>query len=308
MKFENLLAFRSDLYFEGAVQADWFYSPERARKVAESFVFHGPSNHAVTAEQVGHSNLLDTATFSELLAEKMSGSEAHNPLTLAIAGYGTGKSHLAVALSELLSGPDVHPETYHAVVENIRRADIDIAETIEHTLCHKNLVLTLNGMNDFDLHYELLRTAQKALNLYGESDEIVRMLDRAHETATLFLSKNYDMLQSAFECSAHNHGIHWHGDELKQHLLKSISTDQSFDIINDVYYGINGHKIRWDEGVSAKQILQTLLRECCGDFGSFDRIVILFDEFGRFLEYASANPGKAGDSALQQIFEAAQNA
>lgn len=75
-----------------------------------------------------------------------------------------------------------------------------------------------------------------------------------------------------------------------------------------VYHSINGHYIRWDEGVSAKQILQILLNECCGNYGSFDKIIILFDEFGRFLEYASANPGRAGDSALQQIFEAVQNA
>lgn len=308
MKFEDLLAFRSDLYFEGAVQADWFYTPERSQKVAGSFVFHGPSNHAVTAEQVGHSNLMDTASFAEMLSEKMSDGEEHNPLTLAIAGYGTGKSHLTVALSELLSGPNVHPATYQSVVSNIRRADSSIAETVSHALCHKNLVLTINGMNDFDLHYELLRTAQKALKLYGESDEIVRMLDRAHEIATLFLTKNFEMLQSAFEKAAHNHGLSWTSDQLQQYLLESVSTDEGFSIVNDVYHEINGHPIRWDEGVSAKQILQTLLRECCGDFGSFDRIVILFDEFGRFLEYASANPGKAGDSALQQIFEAAQNA
>ena len=57
-----------------------------------------------------------------------------------------------------------------------------------------------------------------------------------------------------------------------------------------------------------KRQLQILLNECCGNYGSFDKIIILFDEFGRFLEYASANPGRAGDSALQQIFEAVQNA
>ena len=41
MKFGELLEFRKDLYFEGAVQIDWFYDPARAAKVAENFVFHG---------------------------------------------------------------------------------------------------------------------------------------------------------------------------------------------------------------------------------------------------------------------------
>ena len=34
MELGNILEFRRDLYFEGAVQADWFYSKEKAAKVA----------------------------------------------------------------------------------------------------------------------------------------------------------------------------------------------------------------------------------------------------------------------------------
>ena len=40
----------------------------------------------------------------------------------------------------------------------------------------------------------------------------------------------------------------------------------------------------------------------------FGKIIILFDEFGRYIEYTAANPSVAGDSSLQQIFEAIQNA
>ena len=36
MELGNILEFRKDLYFEGAVQADWFYTPEKAAKVAEN--------------------------------------------------------------------------------------------------------------------------------------------------------------------------------------------------------------------------------------------------------------------------------
>ena len=34
MELGKILEFRRDLYFEGAVQADWFYSQEKAAKVA----------------------------------------------------------------------------------------------------------------------------------------------------------------------------------------------------------------------------------------------------------------------------------
>ena len=112
MKFSDLLTFRSDLYFDGAVQADWFYIPSQSAKVASNFVFHGPKTHAVSLEEVNYKNLMDTASFTELLVDKITTEEKVNPFTLAIAGYGTGKSHMAVALSELFSGSDFHPDVY----------------------------------------------------------------------------------------------------------------------------------------------------------------------------------------------------
>ena len=52
-----------------------------------------------------------------------------------------------------------------------------------------------------------------------------------------------------------------------------------------------------------------LVTEYCGMNGKFDHVIVLFDEFGRYLEYASGvNAAKSGDSALQQIFETVQNA
>ena len=153
MKFNELLAFRNDLFFDGAVQADWFYRADQSKKVAESFVFHGPNTHAVKAENLGQARLIDTASFANMLADKICTDEPSNPLTLAIAGYGTGKSHLAVALSELFSGPRFHEETYAKVISNVKRADIAIGKSIEAKVKKPNLVLTLNGVNNFDLHY-----------------------------------------------------------------------------------------------------------------------------------------------------------
>lgn len=309
MQFTELVTFRNDLYFEGAVQADWFYNPIQSSKVASSFVFHGPKTHAVSLDESSYKNLIDTASFAELLADKLTSSdEKTNPFMLAIAGYGTGKSHLAVALSELYSGKDFHPDVYKKIVQNIARADKEIGNRIVEKTKKKNLVLTLNGMNNFDLHYELLRTSQKALKLYNVSDEVIRSLDQAHETALLFLQKNFGVMQEKFELAAAKREINLVGTELYSYIQTNCNSEKCFELINEVYLDTNGHIIRWDEGVSAKQILSTLLHECCGTYGDFEKIIILFDEFGRFLEYAGANPGKAGDSALQQIFEACQNA
>ena len=114
MELGNILEFRKDLYFEGAVQADWFYSPERAAKVAENFVFHGNQYFGIEDQGVGNKKRIDTISLVEELVTKLN-DERSNALSLAIADYGTGKSHLAVTLAQLFSGAEYMPDTYNKV-------------------------------------------------------------------------------------------------------------------------------------------------------------------------------------------------
>jgi hypothetical protein len=309
MRIGEIIGFREDLFFEGAVQIDWFYNEEKAAKVAESFVFHGSEYFGISDEQSGK-KMTDTASFLNLIAKKVEDDQRGNPFTLAIAGYGTGKSHLAVTMAQVLSGKIYMPDTYKKTIDNVRRVDKEAVVGIESIGEKPNLVLTINGMRDFNLHYELLRSAGRSLRLYGYSDENLKKLNRAHETAFRFLERNINGNISLFEQKAI--GFNWHdkNEELAIKLRTCLSDDKTaFDIINEVYQEINGHEIRWDEGVSANSVLETLLTEYCGISGAFNKIIIIFDEFGRYLEYASsAESSHSGDSALQQIFEAVQNA
>ncbi|MDM8542782.1 hypothetical protein QUF90_17035 [Desulfococcaceae bacterium HSG9] len=45
----------------------------------------------------------------------------------------------------------------------------------------------------------------------------------------------------------------------------------------------------------------------CSADGPFRSVIILFDEFGRYLKFAAERPYIAGDAALQQLFEGVQN-
>lgn len=310
MELKNVLVFRDDLYFDGAVQADWFYSEKQLDAVASSFVFHGPSTHAVSKEDIGGQGLMDTASFALHLAEKMNDPENLSPFTMPIAGYGTGKSHLAVTLSALLSGEEFNPVLHEKILTNLSRADKSIANKIRPLVKNRHLVLTLNGMRDFNLHYELLRTAEKALRINHVHLDILAHLNRLKETALNFVNHSYSLLQEQFHTVAGKYNIFTRENDLLTYLINNLDEQSStaFQIVNEVYTDFNGHPIRLDEGVSASDILDTLLQECCGLHGQFDGIVILFDEFGRYLEYVSSNPVAAGDSALQQIFESVQNA
>lgn len=46
MLLSDIIRFRRDLLFQGAVQVGWLETdPELAKKAAEHFVFHGPQYH-----------------------------------------------------------------------------------------------------------------------------------------------------------------------------------------------------------------------------------------------------------------------
>ena len=309
MELGKLLGFRKDLYFEGAVQADWFYDPEKAARVAENFVFHGKEYFGAEEQEIGSKKRIDTISLVEMLAAKMVDDHS-NAFTLAIADYGTGKSHLAVTLGQIFSGKEYMPETYIKVLENIAGIDKEAADRIRYLTDERNFVMVINGMRDFNLHSEILKAAQKSLKLYGLPDDGLKKLNRALETAENFFNRNIVTSIAMFEEKAKKLGWPEMGDHLKEKIRENLMTDETaYEIVNAVYSEINGQEIRWDEGLSAGNILDMLISEYCGMNGRFEHIVLLFDEFGRYLEYASgANEAKSGDSALQQIFETAQNA
>lgn len=307
MKLGSILEFRKDLYFEGAVQADWFYSQERAAKVAENFVFHGNQYFGVEDQGIGNKKRIDTVSLVEELMTKLN-DEHSNALSLAIADYGTGKSHLAVTLAQLFSGADYMPDTYNRVLDNINGIDSEAAQRIRNISKSRNFVMVVNGMRDFNLHAEILKAAQKSLKLYGLPDDSLRKLNRAIETAEIFFERNAKNSLALFESAASKKGWTASGDELIEKIRENLMTDdEAFEIVNEVYSEINGQEIRWDEGLSASSILEMLVSEYCGMNGMFDHIILLFDEFGRYLEYtAGVNAAKSGESGLQQIFELTQ--
>jgi len=308
MKLNNLLEFRKDLYFEDAVQADWFYSPERASKVSENFVFHGKQYFGIEDQGVGNKKRIDTISLVEELVGKLN-DDRSNALSLAVADYGTGKSHLAVTLAQIFSGAEYMPDTYNKILNNISNIDEEAAKKIQSLSKSRNFVMVINGMRDFNLHSEILKAAQKSLKLYGLSDDSLRKINRAIETAEIFFERNYKNSIDLFKKYASQKEWRFSSDDdlVNQIKEKLMTNDDAFEIVNAVYSEINGQEIRWDEGLSASSILETLVSEYCGMNGQFDHIIILFDEFGRYLEYTSGvNAARSGESALQQIYELTQ--
>lgn len=166
-------------------------------------------------------------------------------------------------------------------------------------------------MNDFNLNYEVLRCTREALKLHNINDDFLKEITKAHTIAETFLAKTYSVFSEVFVNVAKNNSKYrkFLERDLKNELMKNLQVDiNAFEIVNEVYNELNGNYIRWDNGLTAGDILKKVNEVLCEEQGIFGKIIILFDEFGRYIEYTSSYPQQAGESALQQIFEAIQNA
>ena len=310
MKLNEIVSFHQENFFEGAVQLRWVTERTAlAKQAAEAFVFHGPQYHGAgkaEAEGVDKDYILkDSASFvNDLLGSLVGGinGEDHNPYWMVVAGYGSGKSHLALTCASLLGNPD--GELASKILQNLQQADADLAVKIELqlvTLARPVLILSLDGMSGFHLGNTLTQSALSQLQHYGADTSAIRALSPRFQVAEQFVERNYDFRTAQFT-------QYLPGYDKTQVCLALQQNDESiYALVDIIYEEANGVPIPVQGQESAQELLKTLCEVYCADDGPFSSVVILFDEFGRYLEYAAEKPRLAGDAALQQVFQGVQD-
>lgn len=298
----KLVRFEIDRLFNGAVDVDWLQKDaSKAARAATAFVFHGPGTHGVAtsvAEGTGH-RLIDTATFAADVAADLA-SPGSRPFTLAIASYGSGKSHLAVTLSELFSDPS--GETAKEIVGNIAKADEGLAGRIEKSVRELGgpvLVLTVNGMNNADLASELLVQLKERIAADGHSTEPLDTLRQRFRIAATMLGNLSPELSSAFVRDSGVSSV----EECRERLL---AFDETLYDRAQTFFRAIGMPIKTIGDETVKDVLGKVSSEYVGPGKPYARLLILFDEFGHYLEFAANKPQVAGDGALQHLFEGIQ--
>lgn len=298
----KLVRFEIDRLFNGAVDVDWLQKDvSKAARAATAFVFHGPGTHGVAAsvaEGTGH-RLVDTATFATGVAADLA-NPGSQPFTLAIASYGSGKSHLAVALSELFSDPE--GKTAKEIIGNIAKADASLAGRIEDSVREVGspiLVLTVNGMNDADLASVLLSQLKERISADGHSVEPLESLRQRFKIAANMLGNINAELSAAFVKETGLESV-----EACQNRL--LTFDENLYNRAQTFFRTIGQPIQAIGDETVKDVLDRVATEYLGKDKPYARLLILFDEFGRFLEFAANKPQIAGDGALQHLFEGVQ--
>jgi len=258
----EFVTFRGDRLFNGAVNISWFTSDEdRSQAAAKSFVFHGPEYHGVSQEDVGteHGHTLqDTASFTRSLLRCFYGVE-EQPFNLAIAGYGTGKSHLALTLAVLLRDPS--SKVARQIVSNIKAADEGCGTDIGSLLAEYKkpcLVVTLNGMQSFDLTAELIRQVLHSIQKTGlDAKPIEELRPRFNQAIQLIKMSEKTVVND---------------------LLTALSMDNVAQVIDgltqqdeQIYEGVHnfysslGMPIRALGGESLRDVIDVIAKEYCGE-------------------------------------------
>jgi len=299
----DLIIFRGDRLFNGAVNIGWFGTDDDKAGIASTaFVFHGPAYHGVQQTDVGieHGHrLLDTATLARSVVRRCFGME-DQPFTLAIAGYGTGKSHLGLTLATLLHSPN--SSVAHCILSAIEAADAAVGQDIRAILQEARqpcLVLALNGMQSFDLAAEITRQIVRTLKADGHDPKPLDDLrPRFGQAAGLIRMSNEGVIKDLLEaCAAGS------ADE----LLTALEQQDEFVYVrvHDFFAG-RGMPIRALTGESVRDVVDIAVREYCGKDRPYRCLLVLFDEFGKYTEFATVRSQIAGSGALQDLFEAIQ--
>jgi hypothetical protein len=310
IKIGELVSFHNEHFFEGAVQLRWVQEREaQAQLAASTFVFHGPRYHgAGDAENEGIDGgyrLKDSASFiADLIGSIHSGLQGEdvNPYWLVVAGYGSGKSHLALTCATLLGDP--HGATAQKIVQNIAHADEMIGVKVGQDVAKLSrpvLVLALDGMAGFHLGNALSQAVFSQLRRYGVDAGAIRALSPRFQSAAQFVERNFAFRADRFSNCLPGLTV----EEICSRLREN--DEEIYCEVDTLYTEANGSPIPVVGQESAQDLINTLCEIYCGPDGAFSSVVILFDEFGRYLEYAAEKPQLAGDSALQQIFQGVQD-
>ncbi|MEI8084135.1 MAG: hypothetical protein WCI74_20030, partial [Actinomycetes bacterium] len=161
------------------------------------------------------------------------------------------------------------------------------------------IVLALNGMQSFDLTAEISRQILRAVKARGlDPKPLEELRPRFAQAASLIGVSNAEAVTELLAaCEAD--GV--------QEILNSLGKqDENIYAKVHEYFASRGMTIRALAGESVRDVITVAVREYCGAERPYRSLVILFDEFGRYTEFATVRSHIAGSGALQDLFEVIQ--
>lgn len=294
MKYCDVVEYNGKKLFSGAIDIDdYLKAPEKAKEIASCYIFHGNKKHE--DDNSGH-ELTDSISLVERVIEAL---ESDSPeLLLGIAGYGVGKSHLGLTLSYLLSTTDKNGK--ETILKNIALIDKEAESRIKESIYSDDrpfLVVPINGMRNVNLKDLFFQTIKTILMRDGVDSSCLDKFDPRF-SALKELLFNYNNQSLVIEV------LNTCGQTIK-------SFSEAMDSLNSEIYErvkIQAQEkgIKYYEPAATgelKDILSSVSTALCGVDKPYRSMLIVFDEFGKYMSFAAANDGTAGPGCMQLLFE-----
>lgn len=300
MKFKEVVKFRSASLFDGAIDLDCYLEDrEKSVKVAKSFIFHGSKYHVTNDTYCKRNNkneLTDTIAMTKVLVDAV--NNKHNKMMLSIAGFGAGKSHFAVTIANLLNGTQ---EVKSSIIKNInfieKKSALEIQESLHDE--QKVLILPINGMRNNNLQDEFFKITKASLMADGVNIDFLDKYDSRFSSLIYQLenNKNEELINKVINNAGFNN--------LSEAIAKLKKYDAiSFDkIYLEIKKEIPNIPIQSNSEKELKDLIPSLYEDLCGENKPYKSILIIFDEFGKYLMFAAEQEAKAGNGIMQQLFE-----
>jgi len=154
-------------------------------------------------------------------------------------------------------------------------------------------------MQSFDLTAEITRQLIYTLKLNGiDTKPLDDLRPRFGQAANLINMSNTKVLRelrSVCDIST-----------TKEILSKLEQQDEAtYARVHD-FFAAQGMPIRALSGESVRDVIDIAIREYCGKDKPYRSLLILFDEFGKYTEFATVRSQIAGSGTLQDLFEVIQ--
>jgi hypothetical protein len=301
---QDLVNYHGDRLFDGAIDLDWFIrNPKKSADISTAYVFHGKQYHDVNILDkpvVAGKQLTDTITMVNEVLTSFNNPE--KAFMLAIAGYGAGKSHFALMLANLLGGND--QKIKDTIIDNIRQIDPEKAKEIRGVLDKDSrpvLVIPINGMRNCNLQQEFFTITKSILERDNQSLNCLNKFDARFENLKLKVldHRNQEKMQRILKAS----GL----ESVEMFIQKMDSFDRVTYLKVKKELELQNEKVFEPQAEGElKDLIPSIAAEHCGLGKHYRSMLILFDEFGKYMAFAAAFEQRAGTGIMQQLFEGVQ--
>lgn len=217
--------------------------------------------------------------------------------------YGHGKSHLALALANFFGKPAGSPEV-NAVLEAIKHAKGDF-EGLKYFKESRQpyLILPLYGNHTYTIAQGVVRGIEKAFasNPITKNEDIGLWFKPAQEGLEALSAKQSDVEKANAFLQKLNPPLTLH--DLREDLTSRRG--QYREQLSQMVHHVTGFPPAFGDMLGPKQVIESVVEKYCGEGKPFSGLLILFDEFGRFIQdYANEYDLLSKNQPLQNLLEA----